>query len=185
VQLPPNIRPEFLDQIIQSVKPNLGCPDARRGRQISIGFRVIGISRDDGCGRAAEKLGIVDLRLPGIGACHEDTCHCIENSAFDSALARLEVTRVLMQDRREDRLRCEVLDRAIGEILCKPFRVSLRALSITRFAVIRLADTGLQAVPDEGDGVKRGPRGDFELLADTQRRRVVRILQREKKLGKA
>jgi hypothetical protein len=51
-------------------------------------------------------------------------------------------------------LRSEVLDSAIGEILCIPFRVSLRALPISRFAIIRLANAGLQAVPDEGDGVK-------------------------------
>src|SRR5580698_2575195 len=99
MQLPPNIRLEFLDQIIQSIKPKLGRPDARRSRQVSITSRVIGISRDNGRSGAAEELGIVEFRLPGIAAGHEDTSHCVENSAFDSSLARLEVPRVQMQYR--------------------------------------------------------------------------------------
>src|ERR1700684_3883009 len=103
--------------------------------------------RNAGRQRAANNLRVVKLRAARIGTRHKDSAHRIFTPAQKSALAGLEETRVLMQNRRKDGGGHKVFYDPVSRSSSEAFSVRFPALPVARLTIVRLADGRQESPP--------------------------------------
>ena len=132
-----------------------------------------------------QNLRKVELLVPGIGAGDNDAADGVSGPMPKSALALLKETRVLVKNGRENCLDHEVFDGAVGSGRSETFRVSLGALSVAGFAVLRLAYASQSSVPGDLDVVERAASHYLEFLADGRSGGTLPPFSNVRKFGRA
>jgi hypothetical protein len=107
-----DVRPEFLHHNRDRIEADLRSPHARGIAQGSIGgdeqVRIrrsadegapgmVAVGRDCGCGCAAHNFREVELRVPVVGASHEDPANGITGTREKTAVPGLIKPRILAQ----------------------------------------------------------------------------------------
>src|SRR6516225_10914072 len=87
------------------------------------------------CRRRTYKFRVVGLMLTGIGGRDEHALNCLSAPSPETAVAHLVVAPVLVQDRRQNSARHEVLDQIVAVRCGVALPVPLHALSVRWIAV--------------------------------------------------
>ena len=175
-----NIGPELLDDIGERVVPDLCTPHAGGIPQVAIRTWMVAVGRNTCRKGTADNLGEVCLGAPRIVSRDDYAAHSITGSVPETSFAGLEESGILAQQRRKNRARQEVLDRAVSRGSPETLPVPSRTLAIARLAVFCLADACEESVPGILNIVKRASRHDPKLLPGGERRNLVRVLQCQK-----
>jgi hypothetical protein len=99
VNLAANVGPEFLGHIAGGIQRGVRAPNADGIAQRALALGMVAI-RDAGGDGVAHDLGVIELCCATIGARHEDAANGIRDAVPGGAGAELEITRDLMQERR-------------------------------------------------------------------------------------
>ena len=97
----------------------------------------------------------------------------IEHPAGNAARTFAEITRVLVQDGREDGSAKHCAGEVIRVRGAEPLGVTLRSLPVTGEIVLPLLDSGIHSGGDEDEGIERAAQRQVELLPWAQGGRVL------------
>src|ERR1700760_4654918 len=95
--------------------------------------------------------------------------HGVECAGADCSGALVEVTRILMEDRRKDRVADDTADEAVGVGGAVTFEVAGCACAVAAEGVLRLLDACDDRGNGEGDGIVGGSQCQPEFLPRAER----------------
>src|SRR6266849_10569637 len=100
---PPDVRPEFLEDVIEDGGFHLRSPVLGRLTQAALLRRIIRVGQTR-LQRIAHHLGEVEARASGICLSHEGTGYRVARAAEKTSLLHGVIPRVLVQDRGDNSL---------------------------------------------------------------------------------
>src|SRR4029077_6734561 len=98
----------------------------------------------------------------------------------EAPLPRLEISRILPQQRWQNCSRHVVLDGPVRAVSTEALPVTGRPLPVAGLAVLRLADARQKAIPGDQNVIKRALRHNRELLLAREWRNLSGVFERQK-----
>ena len=160
-ELAAEVGPEFFGDVAEHVEHDVGAPDVEGVAEGALALGMVGVG-DAGGNGVADDFGIIELEGAVIGASDKDAGGGVQQATTDSALAELEIARVLVQDGGEDRGGHERADAGVGVESGEALVVTREALAVGGVAVASLAEHGDSADEGHGDGIGHGFGGELE-----------------------
>src|ERR1700693_1660126 len=138
---------------------------------------MVAIRRNSRRQGAAEYFGEIELLVPGVGTRYENAADGVSRTVQEASLSRLKITRILAQQRRQNRARHEVRNGPISGVRTESLSIAFRSLSITSLAILGLADARQKGIPGQLHRIERAAGHHLELLFSGEWRNLIGILQ--------
>src|ERR1051326_200772 len=129
-----------------------GVLDQQSGAAIA--GRIVKIRKATGR-EAADDARVVHLPLPVIAFAHDGVAKCVCNPRFGAARALVVVTRVLLQDRRQNRATDEGTSKDVRVGRAETLAISFHALAISGEVVRSLLEASKKCCTSNRDRIDR------------------------------
>src|SRR5215831_1614256 len=125
---------------------------------------MISICRNCSGRRTAYDFRKIELLFPRVTSRDHVAAHRIKHPVRETSMSQLKISRILMQQGRQNRTGHEILDGTVGEGCGIPLSITCPALTISGFTVLRLIDPRQEGIPRILHVIEAAANHDSEFL---------------------